>query len=77
MELEISEMREILSKNTKRKKIINDEDFAKNLLEETGVAVVFGAAFGGSPAFRVSYAESNETLKEACTRINKFCSKLV
>ena len=59
------------------KKIINDEDFAKNLLEETGVAVVFGAAFGGSPAFRVSYAESNETLKEACTRINKFCSKLV
>ena len=58
------------------KKIINDEDFAKTLLEETGVAVVFGAAFGGSPAFRVSYAESNETLKEACTRINKFCSNL-
>ena len=58
-------------------KIENDEKFAKTLLEETGVAVVFGAAFGGSPAFRVSYAESNDTLKEACNRINKFCSTIV
>ena len=57
-------------------KIINDEVFAKALLEETGVAVVFGAAFGGSPAFRVSYAESNEKLESACDRIEQFCSKL-
>jgi aspartate aminotransferase len=71
-------IKECIGKTTKNGKIItNDEEFAKTLLEETGVAVVFGAAFGGSPAFRVSYAESNEILEEACKRINKFCSKLV
>ncbi len=57
-------------------KIIDDEVFATALLEETGVAVVFGAAFGLSPNFRVSYATSNEALKEACTRIQKFCAEL-
>ena len=53
--------------------IENDEVFATALLEETGVAVVFGAAFGLSPNFRVSYATSDAALKEACTRIQKFC----
>ncbi|MFT6675307.1 MAG: aspartate aminotransferase [Sulfitobacter sp.] len=57
-------------------KIANDEDFATALLEETGVAVVFGAAFGLSPNFRVSYATSDEALKEACTRIQTFCAGL-
>lgn len=57
-------------------KITDDEVFATALLEETGVAVVFGAAFGLSPNFRVSYATSNEALKEACTRIQKFCAEL-
>ena len=41
------------------KKIANDEDFVTALLEEEGVAVVHGAAFAGSPAFRISYATSN------------------
>lgn len=58
-------------------RIENDEVFAKALLEETGVAVVFGAAFGLSPNFRVSYATSDETLKEACTRIQNFCAALI
>ncbi|MGY6695301.1 MAG: pyridoxal phosphate-dependent aminotransferase [Roseinatronobacter sp.] len=57
-------------------KISNDEDFATALLEEKGVAVVFGAAFGTSPCFRVSYATSDEALKEACTRIQEFCAGL-
>ncbi|MBC58648.1 MAG: aspartate aminotransferase [Confluentimicrobium sp.] len=57
-------------------KIDNDETFAKALLEEKGVAVVFGAAFGLSPNFRVSYATSDEALKEACTRIQDFCATL-
>ncbi|WP_224825472.1 pyridoxal phosphate-dependent aminotransferase [Cognatishimia sp. MH4019] len=56
--------------------ITDDEAFATALLEETGVAVVFGAAFGLSPAFRVSYATSDEALKEACTRIIGFCEDL-
>ncbi|WP_109468484.1 pyridoxal phosphate-dependent aminotransferase [Albibacillus kandeliae] len=58
-------------------KIEDDEAFAKALLEDTGVAVVFGAAFGLSPNFRVSYATSDENLKEACTRIQTFCASLV
>lgn len=58
-------------------KITDDEVFATALLEETGVAVVFGAAFGLSPNFRVSYATADATLKEACTRIQNFCAGLV
>ncbi|MCA2010875.1 pyridoxal phosphate-dependent aminotransferase [Cereibacter sphaeroides] len=56
--------------------IENDEVFAKALLQETGVAVVFGAAFGLSPNFRVSYATSDAALTEACTRIQTFCQGL-
>ncbi|MDG1408406.1 MAG: pyridoxal phosphate-dependent aminotransferase [Octadecabacter sp.] len=56
--------------------ISDDEVFATVLLEETGVAVVFGAAFGLSPNFRVSYATSDSALTEACTRIQTFCASL-
>ncbi len=56
--------------------IKTDEDFVTALLEEEGVAVVHGAAFAGSPSFRVSYAASTESLKEACTRIQRFCGNL-
>ncbi len=59
------------------KKIANDEDFATYLLEDTGVAVVFGAAFGLSPNFRVSYATSDALLLDACTRIQNFCAALI
>ncbi len=57
-------------------KITDDEAFATALLEETGVAVVHGAAFGLSPNFRVSYATSDDALTEACTRIKRFCEGL-
>ena len=57
-------------------RIETDENFATALLEEHGVAVVFGAAFGLSPNFRVSYAASDEALIEACTRIQRFCEGL-
>ncbi len=56
--------------------IENDEVFATALLEEANVAVVFGAAFGLSPNFRVSYATSDEALKTACARIQTFCASL-
>jgi len=56
--------------------IANDEAFATALLQETGVAVVFGAAFGLSPNFRVSYATSDEALRQACLRIRAFCEGL-
>ena len=59
------------------KMIENDEDFATQLLESEGVAVVHGAAFGTSPCFRISYATSIELLEEACIRISRFCAGLL
>ncbi|WP_308917334.1 pyridoxal phosphate-dependent aminotransferase [Jannaschia sp. LMIT008] len=56
--------------------IEDDETFAKTLLDEGDVAVVFGAAFGLSPHFRVSYATSEDALTEACVRIKRFCEGL-
>jgi aspartate aminotransferase len=56
--------------------IASDEIFATQLLQNTGVAVVFGAAFGLSPNFRVSYATSNDALITACSRIQEFCASL-
>ena len=58
------------------KLLATDGDFAVELLETEGVAVVFGAAFGLSPFFRVSYATSNAVLEDACQRIQRFCANV-
>ncbi len=69
------DMRGCIGKTTAGgKKIETDEDFTIALLEETGVATVHGAAFLSAGHFRISYATSDEALKEACTRIQKFCA---
>ncbi len=56
------------------KVIETDEDFAMELLETEGVAVVHGTAFGLSPNFRISYATSEAVLEDACSRIQRFCA---
>ena len=38
--------------------------------------MVFGAAFGLGPNFRISYAAADEVLAEACRRIRRFCESL-
>ena len=58
------------------KTIGSDEDFANELLDTESVAVVFGAAFGLSPFFRISYATSNAALEDACARIQRFCGQV-
>ncbi|WP_068875722.1 MULTISPECIES: pyridoxal phosphate-dependent aminotransferase [unclassified Phenylobacterium] len=58
------------------KVITSDADFAVELLETEGVAVVFGAAFGLSPFFRISYATANSVLEDACQRIQRFCANV-
>jgi aspartate aminotransferase len=58
------------------KKIGNDEDFVTELLENEGVAVVQGSAFGLGPAFRISYATKTSDLEDACKRIQRFCGNL-
>ena len=67
----------LIGKRTPGGKVIeSDGDFAVELLEAEGVAVVHGAAFGLSPFFRVSYATSTSVLEDACTRIQRFCGTL-
>jgi aspartate aminotransferase len=63
-------------KTPKGKAIDSDGDFAAALLEDEGVAVVPGAAFGLSPFFRVSYATGMDALEDACRRIQRFCTSL-
>lgn len=58
------------------KEIKTDGDFVTALLENEGVAVVQGEAFGLSPYFRLSYATSTEQLQKACDRIVRFCASL-
>ena len=58
------------------KTLKTDEDFATELLEAEGVAVVQGTPFGLGPAFRISYATATSALEEACTRIQRFCGNL-
>ena len=69
---------QLIGKTTPNGVLISDDEvFATALLEDKGVAVVFGAAFGLSPNFRVSYATSDENLKDACQRIQSFCEDLI
>jgi aspartate aminotransferase len=56
--------------------IASDTDFVSALLENEGVAVVQGAAFGLEPYFRISYATSTAALVKACERIKRFCESL-
>ena len=66
-----------LGKTTRKGvQIKTDEDFVVQLLDEEGVAVVHGAAFGLSPFFRLSYATSNAEIEDAGRRIQRFCGNL-
>jgi aspartate aminotransferase len=58
------------------KRIESDSDFCDYLLQHAHVAVVPGAAFGLSPFFRISYATSEEELREALRRIGDACAQL-
>ena len=67
----------LIGKKTPEGLIIeNDEAFAKALLQTSGIAVVFGAAFGLSPHFRISYALADDDLTQALDRIETFCASL-
>jgi aspartate aminotransferase len=59
------------------KKILNDTDFVTSLLENTGVAVVQGSAFGSEGYFRISYATSMDNLVKALDKIGSYCNELV
>lgn len=58
------------------RRIENDDDVIGYFLDHARVAAVAGAAFGLSPAFRVSYATSDAVLRDACGRIQQACAAL-
>ena len=67
----------LFGKKTPAGKVIeNDNDFSAFLLEDALVAVVPGVAFGLEGFFRISYAASDEFLKNAMQRIADSCKKL-
>ena len=63
-------------KDKKGKEIKTDTEFVQSLLENNGIAVVQGSAFGLEGFFRISYATSMENLKKAMDRIKTFCNEL-
>ena len=63
-------------KDIKKNKIKTDKDFVESLLENAGVAVVQGSAFGLPGFFRISYATSIENLQKALAKIKEFCENL-
>jgi len=63
-------------KDIKKNKIKTDKDFVESLLENAGVAVVQGSAFGLPGFFRISYATSMENLQKALAKIKEFCENL-
>ncbi|MDA9481297.1 hypothetical protein XI07_04475, partial [Bradyrhizobium sp. CCBAU 11445] len=56
--------------------IDSDSAFCRYLLERHDVAVVPGSCFGLAPYFRLSYATSEQNLREAMKRIAKACREL-
>lgn len=67
----------LIGKTTPKGKVIaTDEDMIGYFLDDARVAAVHGAAFGLSPAMRISYATSEALLREACTRIQTACAEL-
>ena len=70
--------KDLLGKKEDRgNKLKTDTDFVQSLLENSGVAVVQGSAFGLKGFFRISYATSLENLKKALEKISTFCKSLV
>lgn len=57
-------------------KIENSTDMAFYLLNEANVATVMGSAFGDDDCIRLSYATSEEVLREAIRRIAEALAKL-
>ncbi|MEE9313187.1 MAG: pyridoxal phosphate-dependent aminotransferase [Rhizobiaceae bacterium] len=69
--------KDLIGKKTEGGKVLEtDADFVSALLEQEGVAVVPGSAFGLGPNFRISYATDIESLKTSCERIQRFCASL-
>ena len=68
--------RHFYGKSVNGRKIENSNDLALYLLEEAHVATVGGDAFGDPECFRMSYATSDDNIREAMKRIKDALAKL-
>ena len=59
----------LIGRRTPGGAVLADDEAVAGYLLEAGVAVVHGAAFGHSPAFRISYATDTQSLTKAMDRI--------
>ncbi len=65
----------LIGRRTPQGNVIEDDSaLVAYLLDEARVAAVPGIAFGLSPAMRISYATSENLLREACARIQEACA---
>ncbi len=68
-------VKRLLGKTSKSGAMLKDDEaFVTALLDETGVALVHGTAFGLPGHMRLSYAASNRELEDAVSRIQSFCA---
>ena len=67
---------EYFGKSDGRTTIQNSDDFCMYILDEAHVALVTGAAFGAPNCVRISYAASEEDLREAISRIKQVLARL-
>ena len=67
-------VKSFLGKQTKKGRAIHtDTDWVLGLMEEQGVSVVPGSAFGSDGYFRLSFAAAESDLISSCERISRFC----
>ncbi|MEX2568484.1 MAG: pyridoxal phosphate-dependent aminotransferase [Cyclobacteriaceae bacterium] len=67
---------EFFGKSAGNQKVNNADDFCLYILNEANVSLVTGEAFGAPDSIRLSYAASEEELKEALDRMKKALAKL-
>lgn len=70
------DVKSYFGKSFENYKINNSSDLCLYILETEFVALVPGDAFGSDDCIRISYATSNEALKEAIARISRALGKL-
>lgn len=68
----------LIGKKTSAGKVIEtDRDFVMHMMDDHGVAMVQGEAYGLSPHFRLSIAASLEDLTRGCERIQRAAAELI
>ena len=64
-----------VQKIIERRRFANDVEFADRLLQDVGVALVPGSAFGSEGCIRISFATSMSVLHDALDRLQRFVEK--